>query len=193
MTSDYQLPPDGEVPTLKKTALPAEFIFHTGRIVRALAELEDCLDVYISLCANLNASKRIAIVGRSSLNRKIEIGKSLSKLNADPKVLGSFNSVFNEDTKAIIRRRDVLCHGVHLGSSDDGEHAFMTMHGQTPDGEGGLSTKVYLFTEEQAIVWAEYAENLIFTAEAMLGIEALRREWREPNRDLSTRPKGDTR
>ena len=109
---------------VKSTELPVAVMLAVGRLVRAVAEMEDILDLFIGSLAQLSESRTTIMLGRTAISKKLEIALDLAKTRDDA-ALGHFKAAFDQTFLDIIECRNVVAHGKLLGETKEG-FAFLT-------------------------------------------------------------------
>ena len=96
-----------------------------SRIVRAWAEVEDCLNLFICALAKITESQGLALLSKSGWSRKLDIARGLAELREDQAV-EALEMVFTTGLSKIGKARNTVAHGVYLGRRDDGAMCFLT-------------------------------------------------------------------
>jgi hypothetical protein len=108
-----------EKATVKPSELPDDIVLSIGKLVRACAEMEDILDLFICGLAEISESKATILLGRTAVTRRVEIALELAKLRTDEAVTvhkKAFDSAFDD----ILYCRNVVSHGTFMGTSEHG-------------------------------------------------------------------------
>lgn len=156
-----------------------------GRIIRATAEIEDILELFIGALANLSESQACIFLGRSPISRKLEIAEALAKIRPD-KALATYQEAFPDAFRDVLDCRNAVAHGVLIGISEEGEYAFLT----TPSGQvkDGSSMRIVISYSAATISnIAGRAEAMIPYLEERLKVETQRAERLQ--RPLEPHPK----
>ena len=100
-------------------------LLQIGKLIRATAEIEDLVTLYICNLAEINASKAVILLGRTAVTRRLEIAEYLASM-IGPHVTqlhkDNFNAVFGE----VLSCRNAVAHGVLMGIDSGGRYAFLT-------------------------------------------------------------------
>tara|TARA_R110002049_G_scaffold54908_2_gene152596 strand:+ start:2262 stop:2858 length:597 start_codon:yes stop_codon:yes gene_type:complete len=103
----------------------------TGILIRACAEIEYALEVYIACSGSLNGSFTTLLVSPLAMRRKLEVGGYLSTMVSDEKK-AEWNNIFTNEFDELIQCRNALAHGVLLGTDSDGLYNFKTSRTDIP-------------------------------------------------------------
>ncbi len=164
---------DKEEP-LSPTSLDDRTLTAIGRLIRACAEIEDMIDLFIASVAELNEQKTTILLGRTAVSRRIEIAMELCKLRTD-KALAVHQSVFGASFDDLLEIRNTVAHGKLLGITGDGMLAFLTTYpGPTTPNSSIRIVKSYL--PEAIEQWAMAAERDLPMLAKQLQIETLLEE-----------------
>ncbi len=154
-----------------------------GRIVRACAEIEDIIRLFVCKLANVDEGLEIVLLGRATISSRLKIAGTLARAHGG-KAKELFVTFFeSENFKSIINCRNVIAHGVFLGRDEGGLLSFVT---NTPDGteEEGLRMEVVGLAEDHFRKVADAAEEFIPLLEHDLKVGASR----EARRKLTLAP-----
>jgi hypothetical protein len=171
---------------LKKTRLTKPPLLAIGKLVRAMAEIEDMVDLHICNLAEISESKATILLGRTAVTRRLEIAEALATLRPDS-ALQVHKTAFNELYFDLVDCRNAVAHGTLLGKGDDGRLYFLTSNTGKPQGE--RTPRVVLsYLPNQIIANANLALEGVPHYERHLQVEALRAERLQ--RPLTPHPKG---
>jgi len=175
------LPPDyqGEPIGLVYQPLPIRAIANIGRLVRAFAEIESCLDCFIQNVGELREDRMMILLGRSPYSAKIKIAKELCGIRTDM-ASKRHTEIFNEDLGRAQKCRNVVSHGTYIGRTSRMEYAFLTSDAAVSDENKHFLT-VYTYSTKKIGAIANWCEAFIPIAEKSLQIESLREKQRAPN------------
>lgn len=169
---------------LKPCKIEDRTLLEIGRLVRAVAEIEDIVSLFICALAEISESKMVILLGRTPLSRRLEAAKHLAKL-LGPNVEDLHTKCFTKEFYDIIECRNALAHGTLLGINDEGRYAFLTGKTVEPDGQSAIQV-VLNYRHEDIEVFAKSAESSIPRIENHLRVQALRQERLQ--RPLRRRP-----
>ena len=158
----------------KQIDLPDSTLTDIGRLVRAFAEIEDLVFLYICLLAEISASRAVALLGRTALKRRIEMAGYLAKMTGQ-KITELHKTIFGQEFEEIRKCRNAVCHGKYLGVHDDGGYAFLTQQTADPIGENAIQI-VQSYHPLVISQFAKWAEEAVPEIEKRLKLEALRQE-----------------
>ena len=119
-----------------------------GRIVRACAEWEDMLKLYIFDLAGVSQSVGVVMLGRTPFSTLTTMAQYLSKMAGEDS-LKSYKFVFESSLKNAIACRNAVCHGVFLGIDQSGHYGFLTT--KTAEPENGVSVQLVENYSEQTL------------------------------------------
>lgn len=162
-----------------------------GRLIRACAEIEDCVNLFICNLAEINESKLVVLLGKTAISKKIEIAEYLAKMNtAEAQELAKW--AFQPNLFATLQCRNNVAHGKLLGRNQDGAWSFITSNTEAPDGPSAIQLAVSYTTEYLQQI-AEATEEAIPILEERLKLKELRAGRYErdllPHRKAQPRPK----
>lgn len=143
-----------------------------GRIVRACAELEDLVNLFICNLAEISETKMVVMLGRTNLRNRAQIAEYFSKLNT-PEAQRLAVWTFSDGFWQIQSCRNAIAHGILLGIDEDGHWTFLTSRTETPEG-GSAIQLVAGYTIEHLEEVAQAAEAAIPEYEDSLKLKALR-------------------
>ena len=104
---------------LKPAKLPQKTLVEIGRIVRAVAEIEDLVDLHICNLAGLSESKATVLLGKTAITRRLEMAKYLAQM-LPQEALDIHNAAFGTvEFLDIVECRNAVAHGKLLGKNDE--------------------------------------------------------------------------
>lgn len=143
-----------------------------GRLIRACAEIEDCVNLFICNLAEINESKLLVLLGRTPISKKASIAEYLAKMNTkEAQELAEW--AFNPNFFNTFKCRNAVAHGKLLGRNDEGAWSFVTSDTEAPDGPSAIQLALSVTTEYLEQV-AEAAEKAIPLLEDRLKLKVLR-------------------
>jgi hypothetical protein len=114
-----------EPSNLKPATIDDATLLQIGKLIRATAEIEDLITLYICNLAEINASKAIILLGRTAVTRRLEIAEYLASM-IGPHVTqlhkANFTALFGE----VLSCRNAVAHGIFMGMTENGRYAFLT-------------------------------------------------------------------
>lgn len=143
-----------------------------ARLIRACAELEDLVNLFICNLAEINESRMVVMLGKSAISKRVEIAEYLAKMGSkSAQELSTW--AFNEGFWNTFRCRNDVAHGVLLGRNDDGAWSFLTAKTETPEGPSAIQI-VSSYTTEFLQAMADAAEAAISQLETKLKLKEMR-------------------
>lgn len=167
---------------LKAAELPDIVLTYIGRIVRAFAEIEGLVNLYIGSLSKTTEADLVVLLGQSSLSKKLEIAFYLAKV-AGGETLKTHTDLFDARFSNAKDTRNVVAHGILLGMTEDDRFAFMTSKTLEPNEKGTL-TVVTALAEKNIKAYAQASEFLLKNIESVLQLGA----WRERRLQQSLLP-----
>lgn len=154
------------------TSLTIEDHSAIGRLLRAFAEFEDCLFLFICALSKLNESQGDAILSKNGYAQMLKIARQLAGFRDDA-ASKVWDAVFTPGLARITDVRNAITHGVYLGKSTDGGIVFLTNGsvGSTPKDYGNVS---YTLHPHSLIAMAASLENHLPSVIAAFQIGPLR-------------------
>jgi hypothetical protein len=143
-----------------------------GRIVRACAELEDMLTLFICNLGKVPEGTALVMLGRSSYSTKLSIAQYLAKMRG-PAETGIYKAVFDSTLKNGTRCRNHVAHGVYLGMNQDRQYGFLTANTIEPE-NGAAVQEVHCYSKTTLCAIADAMETFLPLIEIELKIEPLR-------------------
>jgi hypothetical protein len=145
-----------------------------GRLIRACAEVEDIIGLFICNLAEINPSKAHVLIGKSPISRKIEVARYLAKMGTK-KAQELASWALNDQLQTILTIRNTVAHGVLMGRTKDDQWSFLTAKTEDPEGTSAIQV-VGSFTTEYLEMVADAAETSIPTLEDHLSVKDARAE-----------------
>lgn len=147
--------------------LSDEVLLGIGRLVRAFAEIEELLTLFISALAKINQSQAVIMLSRAQLSRRLSMAEQLATLSGG-KPLERYNLCFGSAAfKDAHTCRNVMAHGIYLGVDSAGMLAFLTDKTDAPVGASTMQL-VACYQPETILSWSKWAaENIEPMAEAL--------------------------
>lgn len=176
----------GEEVHLTPATLSEPVLLAIGRLVRACAEIEDMVDLFIGGLAELNEGKVSILLGRTAITRRIEIAESLAMLRDDD-ALKIHKKAFNEGYYDTIDCRNAVAHGTLMGADADGRLYFLTALNAKPENGRGRRT-VLSYLPDQIIDFGRFADEQVGHLEELLQVKEPRAA--RLARPLGPHPKG---
>lgn len=171
---------------LKPATLAEPLLTAIGRLVRACAEIEDMVDLFIMNLAEVNESRMTILLGRTAITRRIEMAEALAMLREDD-ALAVHKKAFDSGYYDTIDCRNAVAHGTLMGADVDGRLYFLTSTTAKPE-NGRARRQVLSYLPEQIIDFGKYAEDKIGILAPLLQVQELRKARLE--RPLAPHPKG---
>lgn len=171
---------------LKKAELTEPMFLAIGKLVRAMAEIEDMVDLHICNLVGLSESQTMVILGRTAVTRKLEIAERLALLRDDA-AIQVHKSVFDDNYNDLVNCRNAVAHGTLMGEANGKLYFLASPSGLKPN-EGRAPRDVFSFTPEQIAHNAEVAQGILPHVEQRLQVGELRAERLQ--RPLKPHPKG---
>lgn len=169
MTRTYSPKPSG----LQPFTIPPDQMLSMGRIVRACAELEDILTLFLCGLADIGEGQATFLLGRTAISQKLEITAAFARSHGGDKEKRFKQCFESEVFKDIIRCRNLIAHGVLLGLSDEGMITFRTIATDGADSRGVRMEAVSHRLDHFENV-AKIAELAVTELEAYLNVQPLR-------------------
>ncbi|WP_156950399.1 hypothetical protein [Hyphomonas oceanitis] len=157
-----------------------------GKIVRAVAEIDDILTLAISQLITVSESKTAVLLGRMQISRKIAVARMLAKMH-DPDVSEIFTKVFEQPFSDIIDLRNALAHGTLLGVTEGGDLYFESPEIERTEGEAVVA-RARGWPISSILGWASQMDAYIQFFETGLQVQELRQG--PSRREMQGHPKG---
>lgn len=181
---------DSGIATITPRELDDDELLVIGRIVRAAADLEDCLNLWICKLLKCDEAGSAVILGRSNIATKITIALGLAKLTGK-RATELHEEAFDEAIDQLLSCRNAVAHGAFAGETDDGWIVFVT-NVNSDYTEANLVRRADSFTVGNLNVIAHGAERRVSQLDDLLGLRALRdkRRWQQAPVRPAHPPKG---
>lgn len=139
--------------------LSEEQLLAIGRIVRAFAEIEDYVQLFVFAAAGLTFGQGITLVGRRSISGKLELAKRFAASKGG-NIAHNYDALFGDGRfRKLIDVRNTFVHGRLLGQIPDGRVAFQVADILTEDPEF-TSMKVHAFAPGAIAAAATESESV---------------------------------
>lgn len=148
-----------------------------GQLVRAFAEIEDIISLYLYKLANVSESCGCVMLGRTPISVRISQLAYLASLHGDEAVQ-LHKARFTPEFFDALKCRNVVAHGVLLGRANIGERdlgwAFMTNENAEPNTPLLTAGVTICFTTESITHHTVYAVKQVDELAIALGVQELR-------------------
>jgi hypothetical protein len=159
---------------LKKAKLTKPLLAAIGKLVRAMADFVDMVDLHICNLASLSESQSIVLLGRTAVTRRLEIAEALAAMRTDG-ALDLHRRVFGSVYNDLVPCRNAVAHGALIGKSEAGRLHFLSTPQRQFRPEQACRT-VVSYLPSEIIGNAEVAEKAVPHFEQLLQVEELRAE-----------------
>lgn len=151
-----------------------------GRLIRACAEIEDIINLYLCELADLPEGAAIILLGRLPASARLKIIETFSVAKGSESVRLFREAFGNDSYRDIVKARNTVAHGWLLGLTDRDEIAFQVQetHGVN---QSKIMATVNGYGHQDFENLARAAEKVIPQLEAALGLGALREKRRSPD------------
>jgi hypothetical protein len=163
-----------EPATLKPAILSDAALLAIGRLVRATAEIEDMILLFICGLANITETQAFIMVGRTPVSRLVEIAGQLASIRPDA-ALKAHKLAFNDTYNDVVNCRNSVAHGSLLGEDENGRFYFQSSN-QLPPVDLQIRRLVHSYSEDEIIRCGLIAEQLLPRLEQLLQVSDLREE-----------------
>src|SRR6185312_6560503 len=178
--------PVHRVVKLSPAVLDDRALLAIGRLVRACADIEDHITLFICCLASISESQAVALLGRTPVSAKLSIAQYFAKMRSDG-ATATYAKVFNSNFSKVLTCRNAVAHGVLMGANEDGAFGFLTA--KTVDPMAGAAVQlVNFYTVEMLEAFAKVAEDALPLMEQELQTTALRDTRRQ--QPLAAHPAG---
>jgi|CXWL01.1.fsa_nt_gi hypothetical protein len=159
---------------LKPTTLSSDVLASIGRLVRAFAEIDDLITLYICNLAEISESRAVVLLGRTQASTKLDIAAYLAKMTG-VKITALHSEIFGSGYREYRKCRNAVAHGVLLGETEDGQFAFLTSETAEPDATDKATIQVvYSYSAQIIAIYAQRAEEAIPVITENLKLSSLR-------------------
>lgn len=125
-----------------------------GKLIRAFAEIEDRIFVYLCLLAEVSETRGVVLFGSVPLQKKLEMAEYLAQTTGQ-KITDIHRAVFNDTFKEALSLRNTVAHATFLGvEPKEGRLVFLTNKTSAPEAgsarltvEGWLPENIIRFAE----------------------------------------------
>lgn len=146
--------------TTQPTSLNDDVLVSIGRLIRAFAEIEEIVTLFISALAKLNQSQAVIILSRAQLTRKLAIAEQLATI-AGEQHLERYKACFaTVSFKNAQECRNIMAHGILFGLGEDGLLAFLTDKTDAPEGQSTIQL-VASYHPDTIASWAKWAADSV--------------------------------
>lgn len=161
----------GTPSTTQPVVLADATLIAIGRLIRAFAEIEEILTLFISALAKLNQSQAVIILSRAQLTRRLAMAEQLATI-AGGEHLERFKACFaTTEFKNAHACRNAMAHGILLGVDEDGMLAFLTDKTDAPDGSSTIQLAA-CYKPETIVAWSIWADNNVGPIAKTLGLQS---------------------
>jgi hypothetical protein len=181
---------DSGVITITPREQSDEELLVIGRIVRASAGLEDCLNLWICKLAKCDEATSAVMLNRSNIATKLSIAEGLAKLTSKD-AAELHKTAFDSAINQLLSCRNAVAHGAFAGETDDGAAAFVT-NVNFDYKPANLERRADCYSIGNLNVIAMSAERRVSQLDDLLGLRALRkkRQWQHALLQQAGQPKG---
>jgi hypothetical protein len=174
---------------LKPYKLTQKELRDIGRLIRACAEIEDIISLYLFKLANLPEGAGAVLMGRTPASARLKVLETFS-LSKGGEALDLYRQAFDNDNyRAITRCRNTVAHGLLLGLTERKEIAFQVQELQGVDGHEAI-VSVNAYSREAFGIMADQAEQIIPQMEHVFGLATLREKRRSQALDPHMKAQG---
>lgn len=152
--------------------LPVKVLTSIGRLVRAFAEIDDLITLYICNLAEVSESRAIVMLGRTQGSTRVDIAYYLAKMTGE-KITAIHKEIFNSSYTECRKCRNAVAHGVFLGKTEEGHFAFLTSDTAEPTGPSAIQIAIS-FSPRNIEGYAKIAEESIPMIIERLKLSSLR-------------------
>ena len=169
--------------TTQPIVLGDDVLASVGRLIRAFAEIEEIITLFISALARINQSQAVIVLGRAQLARKIAMAEQLATI-AGGQHLERYKACFNTaEFKDAHTCRNIMAHGILLGVDNEGMLAFLTDKTDAPEGSSTIQL-VASYKPEAIAGWSKWAASNIVPIATALGLPT----WLKRHQPQALRP-----
>lgn len=157
--------------TTQPIALGDDVLASVGKLMRAFAEIEEILSLFICALAKLNQSQSVILLGRAPLSKKLAMAEQLAAI-AGGQHLARYSACFDiAEFKDAHTCRNIMAHGILLGLDSEGMLAFLTDKTDAPEGPSAIQL-VASYSPATIAGWANWAANNIEPIASALGLRS---------------------
>lgn len=162
----------GKSETLQPCEIDQESMKAIGRLIRAVAEIEYIISLYIGARCRLSTSQLVVLLGRTAISKKLEIAAYLAKMAGEERA-DRFEMVFDSNFALLLKIRNAVAHGVLMGLDSEGAYNFLTTDTDAPD--DGVALQLVLAFDPTSLANAAInAERFVDYALDQLALRASR-------------------
>ena len=116
---------------LKREPLPDEALLFIAKLIRAWAEIEFVIDLYLQDIMSLTDSEILLLLGRQNISSKMGLAAKLAKLKGK-RAYQRYRKAFAPPAPASeyfalsLKYRNVVAHGKYVGVDSEGKYCFLT-------------------------------------------------------------------
>ena len=166
--------------------LPIAALLCVGRIIRAVAEIEDIVTLYLSALAKLSDGHAIILFGRDGYVKKVDLARKFATAHGQEKLNEFKLHLENDAIRNVIEMRNVLAHGSYLGRTEDGRWAFRTVR-QLELRSTEVVVEAASFGDQDFEHCATTSEQLVDILETELRVKGARQRRKEGALDRHTK------
>lgn len=144
-----------------------------GRLVRACADIEDLVTLYIAKLMGVKEGMVVVALGTTPFSKRLSIAGYLAKVHGSREE-ALFKTCFHSDFSDLTTCRNAVAHGTLLGQSKDGRWAFLTPKTENPEAPGSTVQVVISYRKRDIELHADGAEMGVSIIEQTLGLQPLR-------------------
>lgn len=160
-------------------SLDDDALLAIGKIVRAAADLEDVIDLWIFKLAKISEAEATVLLGRTNISKKLAVAEGLAKLRTGNET-ELHGLVFDGNMKRLLSCRNATAHGVLVGKTSDEKWAFLTSTTLAYD-SGGVVKRSDAYSTATLQKIARVGAGRVALMDEILGLQPWRekRQWQE--------------
>jgi len=140
--------------------LTSEMHQAAGRIMRAVAHIDDALTIYLSSLTGSSDNHTIVLLGRVQIGDKLAKIQYLSKMQGGEVAKVQENFFQSQAFKDVVKIRNILAHSYLLGVTNDGDYCFLAVSDLFDPVEGNAVSKIFTYSTKAILLNADNAETL---------------------------------
>jgi hypothetical protein len=159
---------------LKYEPLPDDVLLSIARLVRAWAEIEYVIELYLEEITTLKGSELMLLLGRMPISSKIALAAKLAKLKGK-RAYKRYQKAFSEGEEYFslsLKYRNVVAHGRYVGIDSDGKYCFLTKD-VIEYTKGRADTEAHAFRPDTILSMALFSQELPLLLIRLLKLEPL--------------------
>ena len=121
--------------------IPDEVYTAMGKIIRAFAEIEDLILLYLCRLAETPESVITLLLGRTPVSAKLKLAQYLAR-SRGKETLALHKEIFTKEFSDALKKRNAIAHGTLLGVDENGAYAFKTAK-ELPTDKPNLSVECF--------------------------------------------------